>query len=355
MYRNYRNIKGYLANTWVVSNPYILKRLLRGFIRALLFGKNTLRAIEIYPTMQCNLACPMCAVEKFKKVKGKPLGLEEYNKIAKDGVRLGAISLTILGGEPLLLDNLEEIISIFHEEHYYIHIVTNSTLLTRDRLQKLRDAGLNGICFSLDSMDREKNDRIRGIDGHYQKVLDSIPIAREIGLTVNIAPVFFPHQIEDAIEVVKYCQREGLGANGTQISPVGGWEGGPVLSPQEKERIRHLVREYPRLSFDWSLSYFLKMRCPGGKEKIAITPFGDVLTCGINPISFGNAREESLKKILQRMQSLPEIKNDNPACLASDLHYIEKYLRPLPHFVSYPVSYLNHPSIPLEMKSDSML
>ena len=338
--------KGYSKNTWVVSNPRILWRILRGFIRAVLFRKNTLRAIEIYPTMECNLSCSMCSVEKFKKNRGVPLTLDEYKKIAEEGIRLGALSATILGGEPLLVTNLEDIISIFDKKQYYTHIVTNSMLISEPRLRSLKKAGLRGICFSLDSMDKKKNDRIRGIDGHFEKVFESLRLARKMGFEVNMAPVFFPNKVQNGIDVVKFCQSEKIGASGTQVAPVGRWENGPVLSAEENTHIRSLLKEYPRLTFDWSLSYFLRMRCPAGKEKIAISNYGDVFGCAINPISFGNIRRESLKKILKRMQKLPEIKRDSPVCVAAeDRNYIEKYLHPLSRFDQYPVDYKNHPSI----------
>ena len=151
-----KNYKGYLVNRWVIANKHVFRRILRGFFRAWLLRKHTLRSIELYPTMQCNLSCKMCSVEKFKKTRGRYLDLAEYENIARQGARLGAFSMTVLGGEPLLADNLEEIVSVFKKENYHTHIVSNATLMSRPRLARLREAGLNGVCFSLDSMNREK-------------------------------------------------------------------------------------------------------------------------------------------------------------------------------------------------------
>ena len=297
--------------------------------------------------MACNIHCQMCSVEKFKCAQGKvPLRLDEYERLASEAAPLGLSSVTILGGEPLLVQNLEDIIAAFRRRHVYVHMVSNSTMSSRERLASLKQAGLHGVCFSLDSLDKDKNDKIRGHEGHYDSVFRAIEDAKALGLVVSLAPVFFPGNVEVGIEVVRFCKRNGLGASGTQASPVGSWEGQPILSKEENNRVRELLREYPRLTFDWALSYLLKPNCPAGKEKIAITTYGDVCGCSINPISFGNIREESLKSILSRMQGFSQFKKNSPYCLAGeDAEYVEKYLRPVASFDKYPVSYHEHPNI----------
>ena len=342
----FRNIKGYYTNTWVLSNPTVVRRALRGFMRALVFNKSTLKTIEVFPSMQCNLKCEMCSVEKFKKVQGEPLALEDYESIARQGAREGAIASTILGGEPLLYPHVAELLSIFKKYKYFNYIVSNSMMATKERLRELKSAGLNAICFSLDSVDPEENDRIRGVKGHYAHVMQAIEWAKSLGLIVSMAPVFFPGAVEKGVEVVKFCQKNGLGASGGQAAPVGCWEGKPLLAPEEHDRVRSLMKEYPRLTSDWALSYFLKMRCPAGKEKIAISTYGEVFGCSVNPISYGNVRRESLASILRRMRAFSQIKKNSPVCLAAeDTHYVEHYLRPLSEFDHYPVTIEEHPAI----------
>lgn len=342
-----RNLPGYVANLWLARNPHIVLRTLRGFYRGLVLKRYTLRSIEIFPTMACNISCQMCSVEKFKRSQGKaPLRLDEYERLAAESAPLGLSSVTILGGEPMLVRNLEDIITAFRRRHVYVHMVSNSTMSSKERLASLKQAGLHGVCFSLDSLDRDTNDMIRGYAGHYDSVFRAIEDAKSLGLVVSLAPVFFPGNVEVGIDVVRFCKRNGLGASGTQASPVGSWEGMPILSKEENNRIRELLREYPRLTFDWALSYLLKPNCPAGKEKLAITTHGDVCGCSINPISFGNVREESLKSILLRMQSFSQFKKNSPYCLAGeDEYYVERYLRPVAKFEHYPVSFDEHPNI----------
>lgn len=342
----FRNAKGYTANVWVVrQDPTLVYRALRGFFRALVLRKDTLKTIEITPTLNCNLHCQMCSARKFMKAPGAPLELGDYERIAEQGAKLGALAVTIIGGEPLLAENLVEIISIFRKRKFFVYLVSNSTLATKERLQELHRAGLDNICLSLDSLDEAKNDEVRRKAGHYASVMSAIEAAKEAGLIVTLAPVFFPGQIEKGVEVVKFCQEHGLGASGGQVAPIGAWEGGPTLAPEEHDRLRRLLGEFPRLTFDWALSYFLKIRCPAGREKICITHHGEVIGCSINPISFGNIRDEPLKAILTRMRAFSQVKKDPTVCLVTeDQEYIETYLAPLKEFEHYPVRYREHPA-----------
>jgi len=306
--------------------------------------------------MKCNLTCSMCSVEKFKNAPGEKLKLTDYERIASQGAKEGAIALTILGGEPLMATDLFEIIRTFKKHHFFINMVSNSILVTPEKLTELRAAGVNAICFSLDSTDEEENDRIRGIPGHYKKVMNNIKVAKELGLIVSMAPVFFPGGIEHGVKVVKLCQEMKIGASGGQAAPVGAWEGQEILTPKEHDKVRDLLKEFPRLTFDWALSYFVKMRCPAGKEKIAISDKGDVFGCSVNPISFGNIRKESISSILKRMRAFSEFKKDSPVCLSAEsTHYIEKYIRPLSQFEHYPVSYTKHPGFDAEREQLSKI
>jgi MoaA/NifB/PqqE/SkfB family radical SAM enzyme len=295
----------------------------------------------------------MCSQTKSPTGKRSELTLDDYEKIARDGARLGAVSVNILGGEPLVYKNIAELIGIFAKHGYFVWLVSNSVLATKDRLKQLRAAGLNSICFSLDSMQEERNDEIRSLNGHFKKVFEAVENAKQAGLMVNLAPVFLPGKMKDAIDVIKYCIDNGLGASATQAAPVGSFENEAVLSPDEHDQIRQLLRDYPRLTLDWSLSYFLEQRCPAGKEKIGITNYGDVIACSINPIAFGNLRRESLSSVLKRMGNFSQFRKNSTICLAAeDPYYVDNFIRPLAKVNIYPVLFSDHPKITPETEPE---
>ena len=344
-------LSSYFVNTWVLNNPHVVYRSIRGFLRAFLLRKNTLKTIELFPSMSCNLNCAMCSVEKYKvSSRSEGMTIADYKAIAHQGAKLGAITVNILGGEPLMCPELDDIVKIFKEEHYFVYMVSNGLLVERQRMGELKKMGLSGICFSLDSMEEENDDQVRGQEGHFKKVFEAIRIARETGLIVSLAPVFFPGQMENAVSVIRYCQKNGIGASGGLVAPVGAWEGGELLNEDERAEVRRLLKEFPRFTLDWAMSYYFRPRCPAGKEKIAVHANGDVVGCSLNPISFGNALEEPLADILERMGRFFHYNKDFPGCIAAeDETYIDSCIRPLYEFPRYPVNYKDHPNIGPDM------
>jgi len=288
----------------------------------------------------------MCSVAKFKKGKENPLSLIEYESLAKQAAKMGAIAATFVGGEPLLAKNLDEIIRLFKSHHFYISIVTNGIALTREYVKKLRVAGLNAVFFGLESLDDKINDELRGYQGQCRKVLQNIEICKEEGLLVGLCTVLFPEHEKRYIELAEFCQKKGLSMALPSLAGVGAAEDAGAASQKEYEQILRLMKKYPHLSVDWGFSYFLKRRCPSGKEKIAITCYGDVLGCTLNHISFGNIKEESLKKIWERAGHFSQFKKNSDRCLAAfDDGYIKNFLTPLIRFDGNPVHFEDHPNI----------
>lgn len=182
-------------------------------------------------------------------------------------------------------------------------------------------------------------------------MFDGIKLVKEVGLKVGIAPVFFSGKLDEGEDVVKFCHDNDLIAAGSQVAGVGNAEAADnLLTPQEQNTLRTWMEtKYPKLIFDWSLSYFFKQRCPAGKEKIGITCYGDVVGCSVNPISFGNVMQEPLAVIWERMQKFSKFTAAPPVCLsAEDPDYIDNYLAPVRQAETYPVHYKNHPLLTRE-------
>lgn len=350
------NFKPYYTNLWILSRFTTIFRTFRGLSRALLLRKNTLKVIELYPTFECQSKCMMCSVGKYKKTSGSILTIHDYEAIARQGAKMGAIAMVLLGGEPLLASNIYEIIGIFKKYHYFVSIVSNAIALNKDVARNLRKSGLSSIYFSLESLNEEENDKLRGFDGHFRDVQRSIEMCKNEGLLVGLCEVIFPGHVDRFVELLRYCRQNDLLASGGELAVVGAAEGNNIVSEEEHLRVLKLLKEYPRLTFDWALSYFLKPRCPAGKEKIGITCYGDVVGCSLNPISFGNIKEETLENIWNRMGSFSQFKNDSSRCLtAGSRYYINNYIVPIAHLNNNPVNYVKHPNITPEKEPELFL
>jgi len=95
---------------------------------------------------------------------------------------------------------------------------------------------------------------------------------------------------------------------------------------------------------DWNINMSLKNECPGGREKLGVSAYGDIATCPMNPVSYGNLRKNSLKDIREKMMLSPEIAQRSPNCLiGSDHKYIKDFMAPIANYKEFPVLVDEHP------------
>lgn len=122
-------------------------------------------------TLNCNLKCLHCYnSEVLLPAKNTIIDIEKtINKI----LEVNPDVIIIQGGEPLLVENIDLLIKKLKLLKKRVYITTNATLLTQEKSIKLLTAGLSGIFFSIESLEKENNDRIRG-SGSFEKAIKNI-------------------------------------------------------------------------------------------------------------------------------------------------------------------------------------
>jgi MoaA/NifB/PqqE/SkfB family radical SAM enzyme len=95
---------------------------------------------------------------------------------------LKPIVVQVSGGEPLMRADLEEVVLNIKSSSGlpYIILVSNWSEMTLERYQKLRKAGVDEFCVSLDFPD-ERHDDFRGLPGHFHHLSQIIPKAAALG------------------------------------------------------------------------------------------------------------------------------------------------------------------------------
>ena len=151
-----------------------------------------LRDLRISVTDRCNFRCSYCMP---KDVFGKDyqylphsdlLSFEEIARAARIFVAQGVGKLRITGGEPLLRKNLESLIAqlatlrTVHSTPVDVTLTTNGSILAR-KAQALKDAGLNRLTVSLDSLDDALFRRMNDMDFPVATVLEGIEAAQAVG------------------------------------------------------------------------------------------------------------------------------------------------------------------------------
>ena len=166
------------------------------------FGRR-INYLRISLTDRCNLRCRYCMPEKGidKFLHEEMLTLEEVYTIAKIFVDLGIDKIRFTGGEPLVRKGIIHLISKISklDKLRELTMTTNGVLLKK-YAKDLREAGLNRVNISLDTLDEEKYRKItRG--GNIKDVLDGIEEAKKVGLSpIKINTVLIGGFNEDEIE-----------------------------------------------------------------------------------------------------------------------------------------------------------
>lgn len=143
--------------------------------------------LHISLTQKCNLGCVYCKSEnQYYDSTFDKLTVEDYKFLIKSMAELGISKVRFSGGEPLLYQRLIELIKFAKEECGVedIGITTNGVLLY-ELAYELRDAGVNSVNISLDSLKEYKYKSITN-GGSLKKVLKSIEVCSKIGLDTKI-------------------------------------------------------------------------------------------------------------------------------------------------------------------------
>lgn len=215
-----------------------------------------LRDLRISVTDRCNFRCTYCMpAEIFGEhyeflQKSKILTFEEITRLVKIIVRLGAVKLRLTGGEPLVRQQLAKLVAQLSviDGVEDIAMTTNAKLLTPEKAQKLKDAGLRRVTISLDSLDNDVFQQMNGRRGTVEEVLNGIQAAEAAGLGPIKINTVVQKGVNDhtIVELAAYCREKGYIPRFIEYMDVGtrnGWEMQHVVPA--KEIIERINERFP--------------------------------------------------------------------------------------------------------------
>lgn len=204
-----------------------------------------LRDLRISVTDRCNFRCAYCMPaeifgEHYRFLpKAEILTFEEITRLTGIIVRLGAVKLRITGGEPLVREELETLIAMLRpiEGVDDLTLTTNGFLLPK-KAQLLKDAGLNRITISLDSLDDDVFRRMNGNRSSVQKVLEGIAAAEQAGLQPIKINCVVQRGVNDhtIVDLARWAKEKGYILRFIEYMDVGtknGWRMDEVVPAQE--------------------------------------------------------------------------------------------------------------------------
>jgi GTP 3',8-cyclase len=208
-----------------------------------------LHDLRISVTDRCNFRCTYCMPKEIFGAdfaflpRSEVLTFEEIERLARSFVELGVEKLRITGGEPLVRRDLPVLIGMLAAIRrpdggaLDLTLTTNGSALRRVA-GPLRDAGLQRVTVSLDSLDDEVFSAMNGVDFPVAKVLDGIAAAQEAGLgPVKINMVVRRGINEDSVvPMARWARDAGVVLRFIEYMDVGhtnGWRLDEVVAADE--------------------------------------------------------------------------------------------------------------------------
>jgi len=201
-------------------------------------------------TKQCNLYCEHCyAAATAERAPGE-LSTTEGKRLLEDLAEYGVPVVLFSGGEPLVRDDLVELVAYASDLGIRPVLSTNGTLLTPEKAAELRDAGLSYAGVSVDGL-RERNDAFRGEEGAFDAAVRGIEACLDAGLKTGLRYTITERTAPDLEGIVEFLYDVGVdrfcfyhldyGGRGAAIRDAD-------LDPAEKRRavrrVCEMTREY---------------------------------------------------------------------------------------------------------------
>ncbi|MDP8234750.1 MAG: radical SAM protein [Candidatus Erginobacter occultus] len=310
-----------------------------------LFGIRAPISVMIGVTYRCQCGCVYCGMNLYQVDAEVELSTEEIKTVIEQARELGVVEITLFGGEPLLRDDLDEIVAFASSASMLPSIDTNGLLLTPERVESLMNARLSAVKVSMDSPEAGEHDRMRGVAGCFDQAVSGIRCCVERGLPCVISTYASRENIRSGdlrrvIELGKSLGVDAVRIIDTTLSGCLLAEKHKKLSPEDRRELASMLE--PGLVFLENLASARALTHPVcsavARRYIYVSPNGDVQPCCFVPLSAGNVREDPLNTILARLWNSPVMSYDPGRCLMNNHKFRGHYLPRIEAADSLPVA-----------------
>jgi radical SAM protein with 4Fe4S-binding SPASM domain len=300
-------------------------------------------------THACNLRCRHCYAGAGEPAPDE-LTTREAKSVIDELDRVGIPLLALSGGEPLVREDLLELVGYARDRGFYVALATNGTLITKSKARELREAGIQFVQISLDGASATTHDRFRGIDGVFERTIQGIENCVEEGFFVNIAATATRDNYREIPKIIDLCEERGVTWFMVyNFVPTG--RGALIadhdLTPEEREALLNLLWErsrdsttvevlsmapqFARVALEAEIgkdtkvypTHFSNSELPGklanlaefiggcvcGRFYAALRPNGDIEPCVFFPLAIGNILQDDFTELWRSNPVLNDLRN----------------------------------------------
>lgn len=260
-------------------------------------------------TDACPFRCPHCSYGNHAAGR---MDTDRAIELIRQIADLGTVTIGFTGGEPLLREDLSDLVSEATGAGCETILFTTGHGLTPGRALELATAGLGCLMVGMESDDPGRHDAVRGVKGSFAEAVGAVELSLEAGLYTAVSTVAAREKIGDGTieRLVRLGQRMGVhefrvlepAATGSLLGGAGA-----VLTAAESQRLADFHKRWNRRERGPAVCAFSHMEsdamfgCGAGFHHLFIDAAGNVCPCDLTPLSFGNALDEPLEAIWRRM------------------------------------------------------
>ena len=300
-------------------------------------------------TQACDLACVHCRASAQSRRNPLELSTEEGKRLIDEIAQMQVPVFVLTGGDPIKRPDLFELIEHARSVGVRVSLTPSATpLLTRDVIQRLKQSGLARLAVSLDGSYREVHDAFRGMSGSFDRTMEAIEWANEVGLPVQINTTFSRSNLGDFDNIAALMETKRIALWSVFfLVPTGRGRIAELLSADEFEGVfAKLYQLSKRAHFHIKTTeaqhyrrYMLQQqvaerrnggerlgdntakvqdtigRAPrglnDGKGFVFVSHLGEVFPSGFLPFSAGNVRSDSLSRIYRESSIFQQLRDDS--------------------------------------------
>lgn len=169
--------------------------------------KPTFCIINVYPL--CMFKCKMCYIWTRKDVP--ILTFDKIKEFIDSVAELteSKIEINFTGGEVLLREDITDLISVAHSHGIRTSLCTNGYLIDEAMAERLAGSGLNGMVISLDSLNEETHDTLRGKPGSYSRIMRAFSYLYKFAsekFKISIQTLITGYNLSGIVDLARWVQ-----------------------------------------------------------------------------------------------------------------------------------------------------
>jgi len=244
------------------------------------------------------------------------LSTQEAKKLLEEIARAGFKIMIFSGGEPLMREDILELVGYAKNLKLIPVFGTNGTLISKKMAQDLKTAGAMGMGISLDSMDAEKHNNFRNFPDAWQKAVEGMKNCREVGLPFQIHTTVMDWNQQELEKITDFAVEIGAKAHHLFfLVPTGRAATIEEESLRAEEYEKVLTRimkkqqevsielkptcapQFLRIVDQLGMTSRFKRGCLAGLSYCIISPRGKVQPCAYLNMELGDVRQTPFDEI----------------------------------------------------------